>query len=170
MIQSQKRSPIRSFLVLCGLGLALLSPAACGGSSSDGGGGGGSISTGALTGKIGGTAWTFMSGQTNSALSDANGWWVELYEVPIDSPCTGSSPSASTRNLILTLPKTVGSHALSLDLNETFYIAATSDNLVATAGTIQLISSDATTIHGAAKFQYNADNTVDGQFTANICP
>jgi hypothetical protein len=169
MIQRQQRSPVRSFLVLCGLGLALLSPAACGSSSDGGGGGGGSISTGTLTGKIGGTAWTFMSGQTTAALSDANGWWVELYEVPIDSPCT-SSPSASTRSLLLTLPKTVGAHALSLQLNETFYIAATSDNLAATSGTIQLISNDATTIHGAAKFQFNADNTVDGQFTANICP
>jgi hypothetical protein len=160
---------VRSFLIASGLALLVLAPGACGSSSDNGGGGGGPISTGTLTGKIGGTAWTFMAGETDSFLSTATTWYINLYEVPIDTPCS-TGPSASTRSLILTVPKAVGTYPLSLSMTETFYIHANNDNLGATSGSVQLVSSDATTVHGAAKFQFNADNTVDGQFTANICP
>jgi hypothetical protein len=163
---------LRSFLLACGLGLLALAPAACGSSSTGGGGGGGPISTGTMTGKVGGTAWTFMAGESDSFLSDATNWYLNLYDVAIDTPCSGGTPAAATRSLILKVPRAVGTYPLSLtmDRTETFYIVATNDNFIATSGSVQLVSSNTTTINGAAKFQYNADNSVDGQFTANICP
>ena len=65
---------------------------------------------------------------------------------------------------------TVGNYPLSLQFNQTFYIAAGNDNLAATSGEIDITDISATTITGGAKFAYNADNSVDGQFAVSICP
>jgi hypothetical protein len=138
----------------------------CGGGSS--GGGAGAPSNQALTGKIGGMPWTFHTAESDAFLSDDKNFWVDAYAASF-TPCTNAGPFDSDR-LILTVPKTVGTHALSLALNETFYSAADSTNLVATSGTIVVDSVTATTITGALKFAYNADNSADGVFEATICP
>jgi len=146
--------------------LALVAGLGCGGGSS--GGGGGEPSNQALTGKVGGKPWTFHTAESDAFLSDDKTFWVDAYAASF-TPCTNAGPFDSDR-LILTLPKTVGTHQVSLSLNETFYVAATSDNLVATSGTIVIDSITGTTIAGSVKFAYNADNSVDGAFEASICP
>ena len=50
------------------------------------------------------------------------------------------------------------------------YVAATNDNFVATSGEIDISAITATTITGGASFAFDADNSVNGQFTATICP
>lgn len=100
-------------------------------------------------------------------LSDASTFWVDAYAGSF-TPCTGAAPT-DVNYLILSLPRTTGTHHLGLDLTETFYVG-NGNNLATANGTIVIDSVTATTITGAAKFAYNADNSVDGQFTATICP
>ena len=148
--------------ILC-LGLAALA-GGCGGS----GGGSAGISSQPLSGKIGGQPWTFMTGQTNSSLSTASLYWVDAYAESF-TPCTGYA-STTADELLLSLPTAVGNYPLSLDLIQTFYVAATSDNLGAASGEIDITAITATTITGGASFAYDAGNSVDGQFQITICP
>jgi len=146
--------------------VGLLVALGCGGGSSPGGGG--AISSQALSGTIGGKAWTLGTAESNAFLSEDDTFWVDAYAESF-TPCTHAT-SLDTDNLILTLPKAPGTYGLSLALTQTFYIAAGSKNLAATSGTIVIESVTATTISGAAKFAFNADNSVDGTFQATICP
>jgi hypothetical protein len=126
------------------------------------------ISSQPLSGKIGGQPWTFMTGETDSFQLSANQYSVDAYAESF-TPCTGAA-SLTADSLFLNLPMAVGSYAVTFDLNQTFYIAATSDNLVATSGEIEITAISATTITGGANFAYDANNSVDGQFQASICP
>ena len=143
--------------------LALAIVAGCGSS----GGGSATISSQPLSGKIGGQPWTLATAETNSFNSSATQYSVDAYSESF-TPCSGT---ASTTADILTLnfPMAVGTYAVTLNLNQTFYIPP-SDNLIATSGTIVISEVTATTITGGANFAYNADNSVDGQFQATICP
>ena len=109
-----------------------------------------------------------MTGQTDSFLSSSSKYWVDAYAESF-TPCSGSA-SFGADEIIMNLPMAVGNYKLSLSLNQTFYIAATNDNLVATSGEIDITDITATTITGGANFAYNADNSVDGQFQVTICP
>jgi len=142
--------------------VCLVSLLGCGGGS-----GGGTISSAPLAGKIGGTAWTFGTGESNSFLSKDATYGVDAYAGTF-TPCTQSAPLDGD-SLILTLPKKIGTYSLGLELIQTFYLG-NGDNLGATSGTIVIDSVTATTISGGARFAYNADNSVDGQFTATLCP
>jgi hypothetical protein len=149
---------------LC-LGLAALA-GGCG--SSSGGSGSTTISSQPLSGKLGGQPWTLGTGVTNSFLSTSSQYWVDAYAESF-TPCTGSA-SANSDEIIMNLPMAVGNYALSLNLNQTFYVAATSDNIVATSGELDITEITATTITGGAKFAADANNSVDGQFQMTICP
>jgi len=148
--------------ILC-LGLAALA-GGCGGS----GGGSTTISSQPLSGMIDGQPWTFMTGETNSSLSTASQYWVDAYAESF-TPCTGY-PSSTADELLLSLPTAVGSYPLSPEFTQTFYIAATNDNLGASSGQIDVTAVTATTITGGARFAYDANNSVDGQFEVTICP
>jgi hypothetical protein len=148
--------------ILC-LGLAALG-AGCG--SSDGGST--TISSQPLAGKIGGQPWTFVQGETDSFLSTTSQYWVNAYPVSF-SACTDYF-SSTANALLMSIPTAIGNYRLSFNLNQTFYVAATNDNLVATSGELDITDITATTITGGAKFAYNADNSVDGQFQIAICP
>lgn len=147
--------------VLC-LGLAALA----GGCGS--GGGSAAISSQPLSGKIGGQPWTFATGETDSFLSTASIYTVDAYAETFTA-CTGTA-SVTANEVLLNFPTAVGSYTVSLDLNQTFYVAATNDNFVATSGEIVISAITATTITGGASFTYDADNSVNGQFQATICP
>jgi len=144
--------------MLC-LGLAALA-AGCGGSTV--------ISSQPLAGKIGGQPWTFMTGETNSYLSTASEYWVAAYGESF-AACTDFPPTGANQ-LLMNLPTAIGNYPVSLSRIQTFYIAATSDNLGATSGEIDITDISATTITGGANFAFNADNSVDGQFQVTICP
>ena len=148
--------------ILC-LGLAALA-AGCG----SGGDGSTTISSQPLAGKIGGQPWTFVQGETDSFLSTASQYWVDAYPVSFSS-CTDYI-SSTANALLMNFPTAVGNYTVSINLNQTFYVAATSDNFVATSGELDITDISATTITGGAKFAYNADNSVDGQFEVTICP
>ena len=68
------------------------------------------------------------------------------------------------------MPWTPGDYPVTLDLNATLYDAAGNRNNVATRGRLVIDSITGTTITGGLHITYNADNTVDGQFQATICP
>ncbi len=147
---------------LLGLGLAALA-VGCGS-----GGGSTIISSDPLSGKLGGQPWTLGTGQTNSDLSTTSQYWVDAYAESF-TPCTGSAPTSADK-IIMNLPMAIGNYPLSLKFNQTFFVAANNDNYVATSGEIDITDISATTITGGARFAYNADNSIDGQFQIAICP
>ena len=145
------------------LGLAALA-GGCGSSS----GGSTTISSQPLSGKLGGQPWTLGTGETNSLSSTTSQYWVDAYAESF-TPCTGSEPTSADR-IIMKLPTAIGTYPLSFNFNQTFYVAANNENFVATSGEIDITDITATTITGGAKFAYDADNSIDGQFQTTICP
>lgn len=147
------------------LGALCLLLAGCG----DDGDAGGSatIASGNLTGKLGGMSWALVAAQTNAGLSDAEQFWVDLYaETP---PACGSFGSGS--KVILSVPRKVGSYALSLQLNGTFVLDnANQDNLVATEGKLRVDEVTDTAVRGGVSMTYDAANSLNGEFEAKICP
>jgi hypothetical protein len=142
--------------------------AGCGDSGDDGtGGGSATIANARLTGKVGGMSWTLAAAQTNAILSDTTKLWVDLYsEVP---PGCGSSAPGS--NVILSVPKKVGTHAFTLQLNGTFVLDnANQDNLVATQGTIRVDEITDTLLRGGVAMTYDGANSISGELEAKICP
>ena len=142
--------------------------------TSCGGGGAGDgnslpISNQTLSGKIGGQPWSFVTGQTDSFLSDASQYFSTLYASAFTA-CQSFATPSDVNYLLVELPTAVGSYGLSISRNATLYDASTSYNWVATRGRIQIDSITATTITGGANITYNADNAVDGQFQVSICP
>jgi hypothetical protein len=144
------------------MGLAVLAEG-CGS-----GGGSTAISSQPLSGKIGGQPWTLATGETDSVLSTASLYTVDAYAETFTA-CTGTA-SVTANAVFLNFPNAVGSYAVTLDLNQTFYVGATNDNFVATSGEIVISEITATTITGGASFAYDADNSVNGQFAVTICP
>ena len=142
--------------------------AGCGDNGDDGdGGGSASIANGKLTGKVGGASWTLAGAQTDAFLSDTTEFWVDLYSVA-PSGC-GSQGSGSS--VILNVPKKVGTHRLSLQLNGTFVLDnANQDNLVATEGAIRVDEITDTSIRGGVTMTFDAANSISGEFDATICP
>jgi hypothetical protein len=132
------------------------------------GGGSTAISSQPLSGKIGGQPWTFATGETDSFLSTDSEYTAHAYAETFTA-CTGSA-SLTANQVILNFPKAVGRYAVTQDLNQTFSVGATNDNFIATSGEIVISAITATTITGGASFAFDADNSVDGQFTATICP
>jgi hypothetical protein len=150
----------------------LLSLAGCGGGDASGGDGGVTGANHPLSGMINGMAWTGVAGQTDSFLSmNEPTYFTTIFEVPIDSAC--SFPSASDRQVILRIPKTLGNHPITFDMNATlsYYVGNnTTENKIATSGYINVTEVTATTIRGSAKVPVNAANTVEGTFEVAICP
>jgi hypothetical protein len=145
------------------LGLLVVIVAAAGcGSSGDV-----AISTQPLSGMVGGQAWTFGTGETDSFLSTATSLYVNLYAGSFTT-CSLAEPSDASI-VTMQMPATPGSYTLSLQRNVTFFIPP-SDNFVATSGRLQIDSVTATTISGGLKATYNSANSIDGQFQATICP
>jgi hypothetical protein len=121
-----------------------------------------------LAGTVGGQPWTFGTGETDSFLSSATSLYVNMYPGSFTA-CSGAAPSG-TDMVIMQMPTTPGGYNLSLQLNATFYVAATQGNWVATRGRLQIDSVTATTISGGLNATYDSSNSVDGQFQASICP
>ena len=150
------------------LGVLCLQLAGCGDDGGDGNGGGSaSIASGNLTGKVGGMSWTLTAAQTDAFFSDETEFWVNHYSGA--PPACGSFGSGNS--VILTVPNKVGSHTLSLQLNGTFLIDnANQDNLVATDGAIRVDEITDTRVRGGVTMTYDANNSINGEFEATICP
>jgi hypothetical protein len=150
---------------ILGLGAMMLALSGCSSDSGDGGGSA-SIASGPLTGKVGGASWTFAGAKTDAFLSDDQTFWVDVYAQAV-SGCNGA---ASGNQLILNVPKQVGTRQLSLQLNATFVVeGAETQNLIATQGAIRVDEITATTLRGGVTMTYDANNSVSGDFDATIC-
>ncbi len=141
---------------------AVLLAAGCGIGSLD-------ISDAPLSGLIGGTAWTFGSGESSAFLSSSDQLFVAAYSEVV-APCTGAGDQVRTNWLILNVPKAPGDYALGSGLNETFYLQETGVNYRATYGRIVVNQVTATMVSAGAHFLFDGNNVVDGQFQAQICP
>ena len=136
-----------------------------------GGGGGGAapeISSQVMSGKIGGKAWTFGTGEARTSFADATQFLTNAYGGSF-VPCTDNTPFDTDR-MVLALPKAPGTYTLSASLSQTFFSADTKASVAATSGALVVDSVTATTITGGARFSHDADNAVDGQFAVTICP
>ncbi len=150
-----------AMILFCG-GLAAASMG-CG----DGGGGSSyEIASGTLSGKINGTSWKFVSGQTDSFLSDEKGFFTTLYAEKLDACGFGSS---ALDIILLDVPTAVGDYDLGLQQNVT--LAHNSDNKVATTGLLTVEKITDTTVEAGvyAIFDDDPDYEVSGHFTATIC-
>jgi hypothetical protein len=152
-----------------GWALALLLVVGCGGGGG-GGGGGGSISMQPLSGKIGGQAWTFGTGETMSAsFVPPDRFFVTLYPDSFET-CVPLGAPTDVNLVTMQMPKDPGNYDLNNQLNASLYVVSTTTNYAATSGTLVIDSVTATTISGGLHATYNGNNSVDGQFSAAICP
>jgi hypothetical protein len=140
--------------------------AGCGSSDSDGGG---TISSQPLSGKVGGKAWTFATGETDAYLSSEGDTLFTTLYASTFAACETFMPDDSAGTIIALIPKKTGRYGLSLSMNVTFYNPP-GDNWVATRGSLEITEVTDTTISGGVYATYNGDNTVDGRFTVSICP
>lgn len=124
------------------------------------------IDTGTLSGKIDGAAWKFVSGETDSFLSDEKSFFTKLYAEKVDACGFSSNPEYL---ILLDVPAKVGDYDLGFTQNVT--LAHNSDNNVATTGKLSVTSVTDTKIEAGvyAIFGDDPDNEVNGQFTATIC-
>jgi hypothetical protein len=127
------------------------------------------IATTPLAGKVGGQPWTFVSGQTDAFLSDGEEDYTGVLTSEAATTC-GSFPDLS--HLLLYLPRKTGTFPLGLNRIATFSIplgTSDYDNLGATKGRIVIDEVTASSIRGGAFVEYDANNSVNGQFQVAIC-
>ncbi len=125
------------------------------------------ISEEPLAGVVGGQEWNFVAGHTNAFLSEGeDDFFATLYPESFEE-CGFGEPSGN--KLILSIPKEPGTYDFSLNRNMTFYVADTSDNLIATNGQIKVDEVTATNIRGGLVGDFDGDNEVNGQFDVTIC-
>jgi hypothetical protein len=127
------------------------------------------IAEGSLSGKVGGQSWTVASAESNAFLSNADELWVDLYAQPTTTACGSDSPRGNS--LILKVPRQPGDYQLSFQRNGTFVIETPSgtDNLVGTEGRLRVDEVTATTVRAGVAIEFDADNSVSGEFEAVIC-
>jgi hypothetical protein len=146
--------------------LALVGAVGCGSSGSDGGTAAIAMST--LAGKIGGQSWALGTGETDSFLSTSTVFDVSIYSDSFTA-CTGQS--SQENYLSLMVPTAAGDYAINLQGPATaVFVVGGSTNLVASSGHLVVDSVTSTTVTGGINVSYNGDNSVDGQFTATVCP
>jgi hypothetical protein len=122
-----------------------------------------------MSGKIGGTLWSFGSAETNALLSSSDQFVVEAYSEVV-APCTAAGSQVRSNRLILNVPREPGSYLLGSGINETFFVQDTGFNYIATQGRIVVSQVSDTMLSGGGHFMFDGDNQVDGQFQAQICP
>jgi hypothetical protein len=127
------------------------------------------IASGPLTGQVGGEAWTFVSGRSDSFLSDPDDLWIDLF----DESSEGCEPNAASGNSILLItPRKVGEFSLGgLQANATFFVASSSggENYIA-EGRLKVLEVTTTTLRGGLDAYYDGGNSINGEFEATICP
>lgn len=142
-----------------GLVLGVFLAASCGASDPAAG-----ISSQPLSGKIGGRPWTAMTAGTLGPPTKIYGVYIFGTALP---PCRMPD---DMDEVILQVPDTVGSYDLDLTLAQSIIVGSIGQTLLTWKGKLVVESITATTVKGATKFEYDADNYVDGTFEATICP
>lgn len=134
---------------------------ACGG----GDGGGFEVTDQPLQGVIGGQAWTFADGETDSFLSDEEQFFAVLFAESYDA-CVSLEPEGP--QLIVAIPTTPGTYEFSSMLNMTF-VPSAGENLITGNGGVIVDEVTDTTVTGGLYGKFDDDNEVDGNFTLTIC-
>ena len=130
------------------------------------------IASSVLAGVIGGKPWSLNHADTNAFLSeDDPSFFVTAYAEP-GTACQTPIGGTSSNELILFVPKTPGDYSLGFSLTATFVVdpEGLNQNLIATRGRVVVDEVTATSVRGGAVIELNAENTVNGQFQANVCP
>jgi hypothetical protein len=138
---------------------------ACG-SGSDSPGSGQPIASTTLAGTIGGQPWSFVSGETDAFLSSGStDFFTTLYMESVDV-CTGAGFSVTSNQIIAEIPMAIGDYTKSV----TFVVGpgTTNDNLI-TSGHVVVNQVTATSVSGGLYARFDANNIVNGQFTATVC-
>ena len=118
---------------------------------------------------MGGKPWTLAIAQTDSALSDSAGFWVNAYADAVSPACSAAvTPVANW--MILTVPTQPGDYPLGASLTATFVTASSAQNLVATTGHVVVESVSGGQLVGGAYIEHDATNSVSGRFTIGVCP
>jgi hypothetical protein len=129
------------------------------------------IGSSPLSGKVGGSSWSFVAGETDANISDAKQLWADLYAEPITSAC-GFGPTGSKNHVILNIPPKAGDYKLSNSLTASFVIEGdtqTIDNLGATRGRLVVEEVTDSKVRGKAHVVFDADNEIDGTFEISRC-
>jgi hypothetical protein len=147
------------------LALLAIGMVGCGGDDEDV-----SVADQALQGQVNGQPWTIGSATTNDFLSDEETIWVDAHleaDVMCNSFGGGDGPS-----LIISVPRDLGAHTLGLSLNMTFVYDEDGEtqNLVGTSGVIVVEEITDTQVTASLRATFDGDNTVEGRFTAELCP
>ena len=124
------------------------------------------ISNQPLSGKIGGRPWTAM---TDKTLVPRTKVYVVYIFGTAFPPCTNGLP-LDMDEAVLQVPDTAGSYDLDLTSAQSIVVGSIGQTLLTWKGRLVVESITATTVKGATKFEYDADNYVDGTFEATICP
>jgi hypothetical protein len=147
--------------------------AACGGDGDGSGVTGATVANQPLSGMINNQPWTFVSGQTDPSFQlQPDLYSATLFDKQITSTCTDLEPPDADRQLLLNIPKAVGTYTLSIDLNQTFsYTDAqgTPQNDVATSGVLEVTSLTNTTLRGGVRMHFRTADSVEGQFEITVC-
>jgi hypothetical protein len=119
-----------------------------------------------LAGSIGGQAWTFQAGNTDSFLSEGEDTFFATMFPTTFTTCGFSEPGGN--HIIVSLPKVPGDYPMSLSRNMTFVVG--NDNKIAVDGMIRIDEVTATHITGGIVSSFDSQNTVNGTFDIPICP
>lgn len=113
-----------------------------------------------IEGTIGGGAWTFDHGSTDSFLSDEDYFWADFY-----------SADKSGASLIMSISREPSSYNLSLSTNGTFVYVddeGVYQNMVVTDGHVDVDEVTETLVSGSLCATYDSDNSVSGTFTIDV--
>jgi hypothetical protein len=120
-----------------------------------------------LQGKIGGVAWSFVSGTADSTFIGGE-LYIELYNIsPSGDPWAGGYAAAQD-HVLFSVPATVGVYPLSLSQTATLNQFAGSMNYICTETAVEILSIDTTglSVTGRINASYDGSTSVNGNFTA----
>jgi len=129
------------------------------------------ISSGPVSGKIAGQTWTFGTGEAAlvRGSSGVQQYLVHLYPGAVEA-CVSFGMMPGRDLVSMLMPTAVGSYQLGYDLSSTLVAGSIDTRCVAIEGRLVIDDITATTLTGGLFVNCGPGNTIDGQFTAVICP
>lgn len=153
------------------LGLLLLALASCG---DDDNGPSYEFKNQNLQGEINGQEWSFVDGTAEVSVFDDTQLSIDLGAVELDDPC--NSFGLSGLSVFFSVDNEVGLTELSFSFDEdgqtvTLYDPDGSQNFIASAGAIEILTITETEVTGRLDARYEGEdgNSVNGNFSVTFC-